>query len=204
MPSVSLQLPVAVILLAGGLVASFAGYRLLRALLALYGFAAGVILTPAIAGDLGTWQLIAATLAGGLAGAALAIGLYLAGVALLGAGLAVFVLHVAVEGDPDTRLLVAVSVGGALAMLLVRRYVLIVGTSFLGGWTAIVGAMALSQHEAAVAATRGDLSRLFPMVPIDGQAPFAIGWLLLGLCGALMQLRTLGRLRARKSSRGGG
>ncbi len=204
MPSVSLQLPVAVILLAGGLVASFAGYRLLRALLALYGFAGGVILTPIIAADLGTWQLIAATLAGGLAGAALAIGLYLAGVAFLGAGLAVFVLNLAVEGDPDARLLLAISIGGALAMLVVRRYVLIVGTAFLGGWTAIVGAMALSRNEAAIAATRGDLSQLFPIVPIDGQTPFAIGWLVLGLCGALVQLRTLARLRARKPSRGGG
>lgn len=201
MPTLSLQLPVAVILLGAGLVASFAGYRLLRALLALYGFAAGIIITPLVAGDLGTWELIAATVAGGLVGAGLAIGFYLAGVALLGAGLAAFILNLVMEGDPDVRLLLATSVGGALVTLLVRHYVLITATAFLGGWTAIVGGMALSENEAAIAATTGDVTQLFPMVPIDGQAPFAIGWLVLGLCGSLVQLHTRSRLRARKSGR---
>lgn len=199
MSSVSLQLPVAVILLGGGLVATFAGYRLLRALLALYGFVAGIILTPLVAGDLGTWELIAATVAGGLVGAGLAIGFYLAGVALLGAGLAAFILNLAMEGDPDVRLLLGTSVGGALVMLLVRHYVLIAATAFLGGWTAIVGGMAIAGHEAAVAAATGDVTQLFPMVPVDGQTPFAVGWLVLGLCGALVQLRARSRLRARKS-----
>ncbi|MXZ71555.1 MAG: DUF4203 domain-containing protein [Acidobacteria bacterium] len=201
MPSVSLQLPVAVILLGGGLVATLAGYRLLRALLALYGFVAGIIITPLIAGDLAAWELIAATVAGGLVGAGLAIGFYLAGVAVLGAGLAAFILNLAMEGDPDVRVLLATSVGGALVMLLVRHYVLIAATAFLGGWTAIVGGMALAGNEAAVTATTGDVTQLFPMVPIDGHAPFAIGWLVLGLCGALVQLRTRSRVRARKAAR---
>ncbi len=201
MPSVSLQLPVAVILLGGGLAATFAGYRLLRTLLALYGFAAGIIITPLIAGGLGTWELIAATLAGGLVGAGLAIGFYLAGVALLGAGLAAFILNLVTEGDPDVALLLGTSIAGALLMLLVRHYVLITATAFLGGWTAIVGGMSLSGNEAASAAVTGDVTQLFPMVPFEGQAPFAIGWLVLGLCGAMVQLRTRSRLRARKAGR---
>ena len=203
MPSVSLQLPVAAILLAGGLLASFAGYRLLRTLLALYGFAAGIIIVPLVAGNLGTWELIAATVAGGLVGAALAIGFYLAGVAILGAGLAAFILNLVTEGDPEIRLLLATSVGGALVMLLVRHYVLIAATAFLGGWTAIVGGMALSANQAAVAATTGDVTQLFPMVPVDGHEPFAVGWLVLGLSGALVQLRTRSRLRGRKAGASG-
>ena len=203
MPSLSLQLPVAVILLVGGLLASFTGYRLLRTLLALYGFAAGIIIAPLVAGDLGTWELIAATVAGGLVGAALAIGFYLAGVALLGAGLAAFILNLAMEGDPDIRVLLATSVGGALVMLVVRHYVLIGTTAFLGGWTAIVGGMALSANDAAVAAATGDVTRLFPMVPIDGHEPFAVGWLVLGLCGTVVQLRTRSRLKSRKAGGSG-
>ena len=204
MPSFSLQIPVAVILLGGGLVASFAGYRLLRTLLALYGFVGGVIVTPMLVDAGETWLLVGATIAGGLVGAVLAIVLYLAAVALLGAGLAAFVVNLAVEGDPDFRLLLGACVAGALAALLVRRYVLIAGTAFLGGWTSIVGGMALWGHEPAVAATTGDFSRLFPMAPFQGQAAFAAGWAALGLLGALVQLRTLSRMRARKSRRAGG
>ena len=105
MESVTLQFPVAVILLGGGLVAGFAGYPLLRPLLALYGFIGGVIVTPTFADRLDGWWFIAATLGGGLAGAAAAVALYLATVALLGAGVAAFLVHLAVEGDPEVWIL---------------------------------------------------------------------------------------------------
>lgn len=203
MPSVSLQLPVAVILLGGGLLASFAGYRLLRTLLALYGFVGGVIATPLLVDTGETWLLIGATIAGGIVGAVLAIALYLAAVALLGAGLAAFVLNMAVEGDPDFRLVLGACVAGALLALVVRRHVLIAGTAVLGGWTTIVGAMALWGHEAAVAATTGDVSGVFPVAPFQGQAAFAAGWAALGLVGTVFQLRSLRRMRVRKSRAAG-
>ena len=195
MESVSLQFPVAIILLGGGLVAGFAGYPLLRPLLALYGFIGGVIVTPTFVDQLDGWWFIAAALAGGLAGAAIALAVYLATVALLGAGVAAFIVNLAVEGDPDVWLVVAASVLGALTALIVRRYVVIIATAFAGGWTTLVGALALSRNDAAMAATGGDVSGLFPMVPLTGHEAFAAGWLVLGLLGTVVQLLASRRVR---------
>ena len=188
MESVSLQFPVAVILLGGGLVAGFAGYPLLRPLLALYGFIGGVIVTPTFTDQLDGWWFIGATLAGGLAGAAVALAVYLATVALLGAGAAAFIVHLAVEGDPEIWLVVAASVLGALMALIARRYVVIIATAFVGGWTTLVGGLALSRNQAAMAATAGDVSGLFPLVPLEGQEAFAAAWFVLGLLGSVVQL----------------
>ena len=196
MESVSLQFPVAVILLGGGLVAGLAGYPLLRPLLALYGFIGGVIVTPTFADQLDGWWFIAATLAGGLAGAAVALAVYLATVALLGAGVAAFLVHLAVDGDPAVWLLVAACVLGALLSLIVRRYVVILATAFAGGWTTLVGGLALSRDQAAMAATAGDVSGLFPLVPLEGHEAFASGWLVLGLLGSIVQLLASRRVRA--------
>ena len=85
MASVSLHLPVAIILLAGGLVSCFFGYRLLRVLLAAYGFVAGIVLAVQFGGDLELWATVLLTVGAGIVGAALAVVAYLAGVALLGA-----------------------------------------------------------------------------------------------------------------------
>ena len=168
--------------------AGFAGYPLLRPLLALYGFIGGVIVTPTFADQLDGWWFIGATLAGGLAGAAVALAVYLATVALLGAGAAAFIVHLAVEGDPEIWLVVAASVLGALMALIARRYVVIIATAFVGGWTTLVGGLALSRNQAAMAATAGDVSGLFPLVPLEGQEAFAAAWLVLGLLGSVVQL----------------
>ena len=195
MESVSLQFPVAVILLGGGLVAGFAGYPLLRPLLALYGFIGGVIVTPTFADQLDGWWFIAATLAGGFAGAAVALAVYLATVALLGAGVAAFIVHLAVEGDPAIWLVLAACVLGALMSLIVRRYVVILATAFIGGWTTLVGGLALSRNQAAMAATAGDVAGLYPLVPLEGHEAFAAGWLALGLFGSVVQLLASRRVR---------
>ncbi len=199
MPSVSLHVPVAIILLGGGLLACFLGYRLLRAFLAVYGFVGGVFLATLFVDQLETWQAVLVTVGSGLVGAVLAIALYLAGVALFGAGLAAFALNLSLDADPHLGMLLATSVFGALVALLVRRYVLIVGTSFVGAWTAVVGGMALVGNGSAVAAATGDMSLVFPMAPITGQVAFAVGWIALGLVAALVQLGATAR--ARKAGR---
>lgn len=170
------------------MVAGFAGYPLLRPLLALYGFIGGVIVTPTFADQLDGWWFIAATLAGGVVGAAVVLAVYLATVALLGAGAAAFIVHLAVAGDPAIWLVVAGSVLGALMALIVRRYVVILATAFIGGWTTLVGGLALSRNQAAMAATAGDVSGLFPLVPLEGQEAFAVSWFTLGLLGSVVQL----------------
>ena len=72
--------------------------------------------------------------------------------------------------------------------LIARRYVVIIATAFVGGWTTLVGGLALSRNQAAMAATAGDVSGLFPLVPLEGQEAFAAAWLVLGLLGSVVQL----------------
>ena len=206
MPSVPLHVPVAIILLGGGLLACFLGYRLLRTLLAVYGFVGGVIVTTLFVDQLQTWVAVVATISGGVIGAVAAIAAYLAGVALIGAGLAAFLLHAMMDAEPNVWVLLAISLAGALLALTVRRYVLITGTAFLGAWTTLVGTMALTGNAAAMAAVSGDVSLVFPIAPLSGQVGFVCGWAGLGLVAALVQLRSTsvgraGEPRARAKKR---
>lgn len=197
MPSVSLHVPVAVILLGGGLLSCFLGYRLLRALLAVYGFVGGVIVATLFIDQLETWLAVTVTISSGLLTAVVAVAAYLAGVALFGAGLAAFVLNLLVSGEPNVWVLLTVCLIGALAALAVRRYVLIVGTAFAGAWIALVGGMALAGHNAAVAAASGDPSMVFPVAPVTGQIGFVLGWFALGALAALVQYRSTSHARTR-------
>ena len=97
MASMSFHVPVAIILLGGGLLACFVGYRLLRTLLGLYGFIAGVVVATLLVSEFETWVAILLTLGGGLLGAVVAVMAYLAGVAILGAGLGALALNVRVH-----------------------------------------------------------------------------------------------------------
>ncbi len=201
MTSESLHLPVAIILLAGGLTACFLGYRLLRILLAVYGFVTGIIITTMFVDQLETWVAVLATIGGGLAGAVLAIVAYLAGVALLGAAIGVVVVNAAWSGetgDPNVWFVLGACLAGALVALALRRYVIIVGTSFGGAWTALVGGFALAGNSAAVAAASGDVQQVYPLVPASTQMGFALGWFILGGIAVLVQLRGMRRKRVRK------
>ncbi len=191
-PFAASPLPAAFILLAVGLLASFQGYRLFRWLLAIYGFLGGAYIALQFVGDQGPWVATGVIGAGGLAGALLFLFVYLAGVAVLGAGLgalAVSLFWSPQTGDPAVWMVVVACLVGAVAAVSLQRYVIIVGTSFGGAWTALVGALALGGHTEALAAASGDLWHLYPMAPADGQVPFAVGWIGLGLAAALVQLR---------------
>jgi hypothetical protein len=192
MPFVAFPVPAAFILLATGLLACFQGYRLFRWLLAIYGFAGGAFLAAQFVGDLAQWASIGVMVAGGLLGAMLLLVVYLAGVAVLGAGLgalAVSLFWTPEVGDPEWWVIIGACLVGAVAAVTLQRYVIIVSTSFGGAWTALVGALALGGHAEALAAASGDLWQLYPMAPADGQVPFALGWFGLGLAAALVQLR---------------
>ena len=159
MASVSAHVPVAVILLVGGLLSCFLGYRLLRLLVAVYGFGLGVIIVTAFADRLEPWVMVAVMAGGGLLGALLAKAAYLAVVAVLGAGLGAVVVRaggLSGAGEPGLWVMLSVCLAGALAALALRKYVVIVGTSFGGAWTALVGGLALAGDNAAVAAASGD------------------------------------------------
>ncbi|MCY4661023.1 MAG: hypothetical protein OXF93_14590 [Acidobacteria bacterium] len=195
MPPVTVHMPVASILLGGGLLACFLGYRLMRVVLAVGGFVAGVILATAGIADTQTLLGVLLVIACGAAGALAAVVLYLSTVGLVGAGLAAFVLGLLMDGDPPVWLLLATGAVGALVTLLVRREVIIVGTSFVGAWTALVGGLALAGNGAAVAAATGDVGRLFPIAPLDGQVGFALGWAVLAALAVAVQFLATGRTR---------
>ena len=197
------QIPAAIILLAAGLLACFMGYRLFRWLLGIYGFVGGVYLTSLFVDALEPWAAAATIVGGGLAGAAVLLVAYLAGVAILGAGLGVLAVSLfwtPQNGDPEAWVVVVACLVGAIAAVSLRRYVIIVGTSFGGAWTALVGALALGGDAEALAAAGGDPWQVYPMAPADGHVLFAVGWFGLGLLAALVQLRATSSARKRRKT----
>lgn len=197
MASVSAHVPVAVILLVGGLLSCFLGYRLLRLLVAVYGFGLGVIIVTAFADRLEPWVMVAVMAGGGLLGALLAKAAYLAVVAVLGAGLGALVVRaggLSGADEPGLWVMLSVCLAGALVALALRKYVVIIGTSFGGAWTALVGGLALAGDSAAVAAASGDVQQVYPLAPASTQMEFAVAWYVLAGVALLVQLRT-GRRR---------
>jgi hypothetical protein len=192
--------PAAVVLAIGGFLACFAGFRLFRFVLGLYGFILGAFVTTSMMGTQHLWALIVAAIVGGLVGAVLMIAAYFVGVGLIGAGLAALALNLIwriVGGEPPTLVLVIVCVVGALAALSVVRYVVIFGTAILGAWTLIVGAMALTGNAAALrAASAGDIWVFYPLDPMPSRWWHTLLWLVLAMCGALVQLATGPRKKA--------
>ena len=198
MALISLHVPVSFILLGGGFLACFLGYRLLRLLLALYGFVGGVVIATLYVDQFETWVAILATIAAGLAGSVVAIMAYIAGVALLGAGLSALAVKLAWSsrgGEPDIWLLAVACFVGALVALAFRRYVIITGTALGGAWTFLVGGLALTGNSAAISAVSGDIQYVYPLAPASSQMWFVFGWFGLSGFSVLVQLRSANRRR---------
>ena len=195
------QLPAAIVLLIGGTVACFFGYRLFRVVLAISGFILGALLASSIFGMSDTGPMIVAALVGGLVGAGILFAAYFVGVALIGAALGAVVANVVMAaGDRDPHFLVVVffSVAGAAAAMYLQRYFIIVGTSFGGAWTMIVGMMAvIGDRTAMAAAATGDVWVAYPLNPAPGQRWVPIAWLALGAVGAAVQLWITGGEKGR-------
>jgi len=192
------ELPAAILLVLGGATACFAGYRLFRIVLGLYGFILGAMLASSITGVTNTVGMIVAAILGGVAGAMILVFAYFVGIALVGAGLGALVAHLVwtqtQAADPPALLIVGVSIAGAVVAMALQRYVIIVATSFAGAWTLIVGVMAaIGDRTALAAASSADAWILYPLDPAPGQAWVPVGWLVLGLAGVAMQLAVTGR-----------
>jgi hypothetical protein len=187
----SFQLPAAIVLLVGGLISCFAGYRVFRIVLGIYGFILGALLTSGAMGTDGTW-MIAAALVGGIVGALILIAAYFVGVALLGAGvgaLATSLIWAAFGREPSAVIVIVFAIAGALGALALQRYVIIGATAFGGAWTIIVGAIALSGSKVAVdAAARNNVWLAYPMNPAPGQYWVLLVWIALGISGVFTQL----------------
>ena len=193
----SFQTPAAILLVVGGLLSCFAGYRIFRIVLGIYGFILGALLASSAMGTDQTFWMIVAAIVGGLVGALILIAAYFVGVALIGAGIGALVANVVAASlgrEPHIFILILLSIVGALAALALQRYVIIVSTAFGGAWTAIVGALALrGDRAAAQAATHNDVWLAYPLNPAPGQRWVLVVWLMLGAAGLIAQLSTPGR-----------
>ena len=198
---VSYQLPAAIVLLVGGVVACFFGYRLFRIVLAIFGFILGALAASSIFGAGDTGPMVVAAVVGGLLGAGILIAAYFVGVALIGAGLGAIVAHLllaAGDRDPPVLAVIFMAIAGAAASMYLQRYFIIVGTAFGGAWTMIVGTVALMGNQAALAAAVNvDVWVAYPMNPAPDQGWLPIAWLALGVIGTAVQLGFTGGEKGR-------
>ena len=201
----SFQLPVAIILLGGGLLACFLGYRLFRFVLAVYGLVAGAVVTFQFIGSVEPWVLVAAVAVGALAGTLAFLAVYFIGVAIVGAGLGALIVNLIWTqraDDPHVLIVILFAIVGAFAALLFQRYVIVVSTAFAGAWTSIVGGLALMGDAEAIAAV-GTLSGWvsFPLDRAATQRAVLVAWLGVGLLGVAVQLIKTGRGRGKRRNR---
>ena len=195
----SYELPAAILLVLGGALSCFAGYRLFKIVLGVYGFVLGAMLASSAMGITNTTGMIVASLVGGVCGALLLMFAYFIGIALVGAGLGALIAHVAWSsvgkaGDPPAVAIIVLSVLGSIAAMFLQRYVIVVATAFGGAWTVIVGGMAAAgDRGAAKAAAAGNVWILYPTTPAPGQSWVPVAWIALGLIGTVVQLGVTGR-----------
>lgn len=190
--------PVALLLVLGGALSCFAGYRLFKITLAIYGFIIGAMIASSMMGTSNTTAMIAAALAGGVAGALILVVAYFVGIALIGAGLGAVVAHVGWgwlrTGDPPAALVIALAIAGAIGAMLLQRYVIIVSTAFAGAWTILVGAMAIAERSAP-ASKGNNIFILYPTTAAYGAKWVPIAWMILGVLGTVVQLGVTGKRR---------
>jgi len=197
----SYQLPAAIVLIAGGIVACFFGHRLFRLVLAIFGFILGAMFASSLFGASDTSLMLGGALVGGIAGAGLLIAAYFVGVALVGAGLGVLAAHLVAStmgSQPGFVVIVVCSVIGAVGSMYLQHYVIIIGTAFGGSMTLIDGVMAaLGNRAAAAAALSGDIWVFYPTNPAPGQRWVLYTWLILGAIGMATQLGWTGGEKGR-------
>ena len=190
------QAPAAAILIAGGLLSCFFGYRLFKIVLGMFGFVIGVLAASSFFGPANTTPMLIGAFVGGLIGAGVLLAAYFVGVALVGAGIGALLVNLIwtqVEGDPHPAVVILFSVAGAVVATWLQRYVIILGTAFGGAWTIVVGALAMmGDRTAMTAAAAGDIWVAYPMNPAPGQAWVPYAWIALGTLGTLVQMFVTG------------
>ncbi len=191
------ELPAAVILLLGGAVACFAGYRLFRVVLAIYGFIFGAVLASSVMGISNHLGMLIAALVGGILGAVLFTFAYYVSIGLIGAGMGAFLLHVvwdyAKRSEPPSVAVIVAAVAGAVIAMALQRYVIIVSTALSGAWTMLVGGLALVGNRAAErAAASGNVWILYPFAAAQ-ERWVLIAWFVLSVIGIAVQAGMTGK-----------
>jgi hypothetical protein len=191
----SYQIPAVVFLVAGGIIAWCAGYRLFRLVLTLYGFILGALVGSSAMGASDTTLLVFAAVGGGAIGALIMFFGYFVGVALVGAGIGALTVHMIwgrLGTDPHPAIVILAAVAGAAAAMALQRYVIIVSTSFAGAWTMVLGALALSNRGGRLV-TSPEVWVVYPLDPAPGRHWVLVAWFVLGLVGVFVQLRFTGK-----------
>jgi uncharacterized protein DUF4203 len=191
------ELPAALFLLLGGAVSCFAGYRLFKLVLAIYGFILGAGLASSAMGASNTIGMVIAALVGGVVGALILVFAYFVGIALVGAGLGALVVHVGWGyvrvGDPPAVAVIVMAVLGAIGAMLLQRYVIVVATSFGGAWTMILGGLAAVGDRVAAKAPHNESVWILYPTTASSARWVPIAWIALGLLGTAVQLGVTGR-----------
>jgi hypothetical protein len=195
----AVEIPAGVVLLVSGVLACFAGYRLFKFVVAVYGFILGAAMMSSMMGVTSTSGMVLAAIVGGTAGAIVLVLAYFVGVALVGAGFGVLVAHVGWSylrgtSEPPLTAIVGFAVLGAVGSMLLQRYVVIVATAFGGAWTALLGGLTLAgDHRITAAASSGDVWILYPMSPSPAYRWVPTAWLILSVIGTAFQLAITGK-----------
>jgi hypothetical protein len=190
------QLPAAVLLVAGGLLSCFLGYRIFRLVLGIYGFVIGAIVTSSLMEPASSTMTALAMLGGGLLGALVLVAAAFVGVVLIGAASAAVLVHFAAAGlgsEPPALLLIAFTIAGALAALAAQHYVIVLCTAFGGAWLTVMGGLGLALGQAGTAPSQVFSWSAYPLRPATGQGWAIWVWLVVGLVGTLIQLRLTAR-----------
>jgi hypothetical protein len=190
----SYELPAAIMFVLAGALACFAGYRLFKLVLGIYGFIIGAAFASSMVAPSNTAGMLLAAIVGGLAGSVILVLAYFVGVALVGAALGWLVLHIVWTqvsvGDPPWIAVVVLAALGAVGAIFLQRYVIIVSTAFGGAWTLLVGGLALAADRGAARAN--DVWILYPFAPAPGARWVPVAWIVLGLIGTAVQLGVTG------------
>ena len=191
----SYELPAALLITAGGVIACITGYRLFRIVLAIYGFVLGAVIASSIVGPTNTLGMISAALGGGLAGALILVFAYFAAIALVGGALGALVAHALWTqfggAEPPALLIVGAAMAGAVAAMFLQRYVIIVSTAFGGAWTIVVGLMSI------IGGRSGDANVwiFYPTMPAESRWTL-LAWGALGVAGTAVQLAITSRKKS--------
>jgi hypothetical protein len=195
------EMPAAVLLVLVGALTCFAGYKLFRIVLTIWGFILGAMLGSSIVGVGNAAGMVLAGFVGGLLGALVLVFAYFVGVALVGAGLGVLVAHLTWSqlnpADPPATVIVTASIVGAVGAMVLQRYVTIVGTAFAGAWMTTVGALAAVENVASKGAmgAAGGVWILYPLSAAPEQRWVLMALVAVGLIGTAVQLSVTGKKR---------
>jgi len=188
---VSFQMPAGILLVLAGLVSCFAGYRLFRIVLGIFGFIVGWLFVSSAMGTEQTLWMLLAAFGGGLLGALVLIAAYFVGVALIGAGIgagAASVIWASFGREPGLIPVIVLAILGALGALALQRYVIIVATAFAGAQTTVIGAAALMGNRAATDAAARSVYRVYPLDPYPATRWDLAALIVLGIGGLVVQL----------------